>query len=142
MTPRIVISQRESEIRKIVKSAKLAAILVAALGATAHGLRAAQPESGVVEGQAVVTELSTNASAMTYWVAETDGWHVVTTIDIVFERGGDAEQHAVARFSATLLPGQVELISVPYAVGEQQQVLRIRRVGDRIEVARVSGSSV
>lgn len=79
---------------------------------------------------------------MTYWVAETDGWRVVTTIDIVFERGGEAEQHAVARFSATLLPGQVELVSVPYAIGEQQQVLRIRRVGDRIEVARVSGSPV
>lgn len=128
--------------RKIVKSAKLAAIMVATLGTTAHDLRAAQPESGVLERQAVVTELSANASATTYWVAETDGWHVVTTIDIVFERGADAEQHAVARFSATLLPGQVELISVPYAIGEQQQVLQIRRVGDRIEVARVSGSSV
>ena len=128
--------------RKIVKSAKLAAILVAALGTTAHALSAAQPESGVLERQAVVTELSANASAMTYWVAETDGWHVATTIDIVFERGGDAEQHAVARFSATLVPGQVELISVPYAIGEQQQVLRIRRVGDRIEIGRVSGSSV
>jgi hypothetical protein len=128
--------------RKIVQSAKLAAILVAALGATAHDLRAAQPESGILERRAVVTELSTNASATTYWVAETDGWHVVTTIDIVFQRGGDAEQHAVARFSATLQPGQVELISVPYATGQQQRVLRIRRVGDRIEVARVSGSSV
>ena len=128
--------------RKIVRLAKLAAILVAALGTTAHDLRAAQPESGVLERQAVVTELSTNASATTYWVAETDGWHVVTTIDIVFERGGDTEQHAVARFSAALLPGQAEKISVPYATAEQQQVLRIRRVGDRIEVAPVSGSSV
>jgi hypothetical protein len=126
----------------MVKSAKLAAILVAALTTTAHDLPAAQPESGVLERRAVVTELSTNASATTYWVAETDGWHVVTTIDIVFERGGEAEQHAVARFSATLQPGQAELISVPYAIGERQQDLRIRRVGDRIEVARVSGSSV
>ena len=128
--------------RKIVKSAKLAAILVAALGTTAHDVRAAQPESGILERHAVITELSTNASATTYWVAEADGWKVVTTIDIVFERGGDAERHAVARFSATLRPGQVELISVPYAIGQQQRVLRIRRVGDRIEVARVSGSSV
>ena len=96
--------------RKIVKSAKLAAILVAALGTTAHGLRAA-PERSILERRAVVTELSTNASATTYWVAETDGWKVVTTIDIVFRRGGDAEHHAVARFSATLQPGQAELIS-------------------------------
>ena len=128
--------------RKIVKSAKLAAILVAALGTAAHDVRAAQPESGVLERQAVVTELSTNASATTYWVAETDGWKVGTTIDIVFGRGGEVEHHAVARFSATLQPGQAELISVPYATRQQQQVLRIRRVGDRIEVARVSGSSV
>ena len=125
-----------------MQTAKLAAILVAALGATAHDLRAAQPESGILERRAMVTELSTNASATTYWVAETDGSHVVTTIDIVFEHGGDAEQHAIARFSATLLPGQVERNLVPYAIGQQQQVLRIRRVGDRIEVARVSGSSV
>ena len=46
------------------------------------------------------------------------------------------------RFSATLLPGQTQLISVPFAVGEQQQVLRIRRIGDAIEVERIAGSSV
>jgi hypothetical protein len=128
--------------RKILKSAKLIASLVTALGTTPLELRAAEPAGGVLERQAMVTELSTNASATTYWVAERDGWHVVTTIDIVFERGGDAEQHAITRFSTTLLPGQVELISVPYAIGEQQQVLRIRRVGDRIEIARVSSPSV
>jgi hypothetical protein len=33
------------------------------------------------------------------------------------------------------------VISVPFAVGEQPQVLRIRRVGDQIEIARVSGSA-
>jgi len=43
------------------------------------------------------------------------------------------------RFASVLLPGQSQLISVPFAIGEQQQVLRIRRLGDRIEVARVPG---
>jgi len=47
----------------------------------------------------------------------------------------------VVRFSSVLLPGQAQLISVPLAIGERQQVLRIRRLGDRIEVAQVGGSA-
>jgi hypothetical protein len=64
---------------------------------------------------------------------------VVTTVDTVISRDGDAEQHAVVRFSSVLLPGQSQLISVPFAIGEQQQVLRIRRLGDQIEVAKIPG---
>jgi hypothetical protein len=48
----------------------------------------------------------------------------------------------VVRFFSVLLPGESQLISVPFAIGEQQQVLRICRLGDQIEVARVPGSSV
>jgi hypothetical protein len=47
----------------------------------------------------------------------------------------------VVRFSSVLLPGQSQLISGPFAIGERQPVLRIRRLGDRIEVARVGGSA-
>jgi hypothetical protein len=122
---------------------RLAGITVALLCSSALELRATEPDRGVREGKAVVTELSPNASATTYWLAEPDGWHVVSTIDIVVpESNGAAQQHAVARFSAVLLPGQTEVISVPYALGEQQQVLRVRRLDDRIEIARVPGSSV
>jgi hypothetical protein len=124
---------------KLMKTAALAGVLVAFLASTALELRAA--ESNVREGQAVVTELAPNASATTYWVAESDGWHVVTTIDIVLGRSDIADHHAVARYSAVLFPGQVQVISVPYALGEQQQVLRVRRIDDRIEIARVPGSS-
>jgi len=90
----------------------------------------------------VTTELGPNASAITYWVSEPDGWHVVTTVDTVIEQNGDAEKHAVVRFSSVLLPSQSQLISVPFAMaGRAQQVLRIRRLGDQIEVARVGGSA-
>jgi hypothetical protein len=123
---------------KLMKTAALAGVLVAFLASTALELRAAEPN--VRECQAVVTELAPNASATTYWGAESDGWHVVTTIDIVLGRS-DIADHAVARFSAVLFPGQVQVISVPYALGEQQQVLRVRRIDDRIEIARVPGSS-
>jgi hypothetical protein len=127
---------------KLLKTARLAGILIAVLASPAHRLRATQQDSYVQEGQGVATELGANASAITYWVAESDGWHVVTTIDIVLGMDGVAEKHAVARFSAALLPGQMQTISVPYPLGERQQVLRVRRLGDRIEIALVPGSSV
>ena len=124
----------------LVKAAGLAGILVAVL-AIAPGLRADQPNNAVREGHAVTTELSGNASAVTYWVSKSDGWHVVTTVDTVLERNGDAEKHAIVRFSSVLLPGQSQSISVPLAPGERQPILRIRRLGDRIEVARVDGAA-
>jgi hypothetical protein len=127
---------------KLIKTARLAGVLVALLASMALDLRAAQPENAVREGQDVVTELGANASPTTYWFAESDVWHVVTTIDIVVRMEGAEERHAVARFSAVLLPGQVQLISVPYPPGEQQQVVRVRRTGDWIEIARLPGSSV
>jgi ribosomal protein S12 len=122
-----------------IKAAGLAGILVAVL-ATVPGLKADQPNNAVREGHAATTELSGNAAAVTYWVSKSDGWHVVTTVDSVIDQNGDAEKHAIVRFSSVLLPGQSQQVSVPSAIGERQQVLRIRRLGDRIEVARVDGS--
>jgi hypothetical protein len=88
----------------------------------------------------VTTNLGNNVSAFTYWVDEADGFHVVTTIDTVV--GGEAVPHAVVRFSALILPGQSQVISIPGPVGSQSQALRIRRLGDRfgtvdIEVDRI-----
>jgi hypothetical protein len=123
-----------------IKAAGLAGILVAVLAA-APGLKADQPNNTVREGHAVTTELGGNASAVTYWVNKSDGWHVVTTVDTVTDRNGDADKHAIVRFSSVLLPGQSQLVSVPSAIGERALVLRIRRLGDRIEVARVGGAA-
>lgn len=94
----------------------------------------------VHEGEAVVTELG-NASAITYWVGESDGWHVVTTVALRLDQAQDSNT-TVVRFSAVLLPGQLQRISVPVAIGERQQVLCIRRLGDRLETARAFGPSV
>ena len=115
------------------KAAGLAGILAAATPA----LPATDHDQALREGQAVVIELDADASAMTYWVRQADGWHVVTTVDTVTRRDSDAEEHAIVRFSAVLQPGESQLISVPFAAGEQQQVLRIRRLGNQIEVARI-----
>jgi hypothetical protein len=124
-----------------VRATGLAGILVAVFATVTPDLKAARLDNAVREGQAVVTELGANASAITYWVRESDGWHVVTTVDTVNGRDSDAEKHAVVRFSSVLLPGQSQLISVPFVIGARQQVLRIRRLGDQIEVVRVPGSA-
>lgn len=90
---------------------------------------------------AASTRRFSTTSAVTCWTDKADGWHVVTTVDTVTGQGGDAEKHAVVRFSSLLLPGPSQLISVPFAIGEQQQVLRIRRRGDQVEIALVPSPS-
>jgi hypothetical protein len=118
----------ERDMTNSLRIVGLAGALVVVLATSSPALSVAQPNNAVAERQPVVTELGTNASAITYWVSESDGWHVVTTVDIAFAQEGDAEKHAVVRFSSVLLPGQSQLISVPVALGKQQQVLWIRRL--------------
>ncbi|HEY4044936.1 MAG TPA: hypothetical protein VGM32_24245 [Rhodopila sp.] len=125
-----------------IKAAGLAGVLAVVLATAAPASSTTQPGSTPRQGQAVETRLDASTSAVSYWVSEADGWHVVTTVDAVIGRDSNTEQHALVRFSSLLLPGQSQLISVPFASGERQQVLRIRRVGDQIEVAQVPGSSV
>src|SRR5215469_15152126 len=122
--------------RSIVKTTAFAGILVAALATVAH---AAEPNAAVPERQPVVTALSATTSAMTFWVIESDGWRVVTIVDMVILPNSDTEQHAVVRFSSVLLPGQSQLNSVPLALCERQQVLRISRIEDQIQVERIPG---
>lgn len=53
---------------------------------------------------------------------------MVTTIDTVIGQDGDAEKHAVVRFSSVLLRGQSQLISVPLAlIAERQEMVARRR---------------
>jgi hypothetical protein len=37
-----------------------------------------------------------------------------------------------------LVPGQEQLVTIPGAIGTHQPALRIRRVGDRIEMQRIA----
>ena len=135
---------------KISLVAAATALMLAGVGAsvtsasearveTPAAARINPPSVAVPERQPVVTALSATASAMTFWVIESDGWRVVTIVDLVIVQNSDAEQHAVVRFSSVLLPGQSQLISVPLALGQQQQVLRIRRFEDQIRVERIPG---
>jgi hypothetical protein len=109
------------------------AVLYGMIAATSP-VQATEPDRNVREGQGVVTTLGSDTSAITYWVSQSDGWHVVTTVDTKTSAGSETDKHAVVRFSAVLQPGQSHSISIPVAVGEKQPLLLIRRVSDRIEV--------
>ncbi len=125
---------------KFAKAVGVAGILVAALVTDTSASLAAQPEKAVAEGQAAVTLLDENTSAVTYWVNESDGWHVITTVETLYGRDSYPMNHAVVRFASLLLPGQTQQISIPSDIGEQQQMLRISRLDEGIEVTRISSA--
>ena len=99
-------------------------------------------QESVAENQAVVTRLGNGATVVSYWASAADGWHLVTTVDTVVAADTETEQHLIVRFSATLQPGQEQLVSVPGAPGTEQQALRIRRVGDNIQMMRIADPSI
>jgi hypothetical protein len=121
----------------MIRISALGTILVAGAVAVAQPIWAGSAKT-IGAGQAVTTELSGNAKAVTYWTDHSEGAQVVTTVDTVAAGDTDTEQHAVVRLQTVLQPGQAQEISVPLAVGEAQPVLRIERVGDRISVTTVS----
>jgi hypothetical protein len=107
-----------------------AALIVA--GALANA-RAAEPAAR----DAVLTPLGDQASALTYWVDEPEGFRVVTTVDT----SDASERHALVRSSIVLRPGQTQTIQVPGALGETSPTLEIRRLGDRVVVSPVVPAS-
>ena len=126
--------------KSFLKTAGLAGILAAGFATFAAEPNAAQLDTTLREGQGVTTALSANTSAITHWVNEADGWHVVTTVDTVTGQDGDSDTHAIVRFSSVLLPGESQTVSVPFPIGEPQQALRIRRLGDQLKIERVQSA--
>jgi len=57
------------------------------------------------------------------------GYQVVIT-------AGTADPHSFVRFVSTLTPGQDAVVSVPRGEGQPALELRLRRVGDRVELQR------
>ena len=114
-----------------------AGVLLAAGTAGAAPVQLTQPAT------ADTIDLGSGASALTYWVDDADGRRVVTTIDTIVrdETGRGEDRHAVVRFSAHLLPGQAQTVSVPSVPGEQPLELQVRRSADGIEIGRVAATS-
>jgi len=87
------------------------------------------------EGQATVTQLAPNASAVTYFVDRPDGFHVIVTVRTAHDDGADAlHQPAAVRFSSRILPGQTIDLAVPQVAGAEDTVVEITRRAERVAV--------
>jgi hypothetical protein len=85
------------------------------------------------EGQSVVTQLSAEGSAVTYFVDRPDGFHVIVTV----RAGHDADalhQPRVIQFSSRILPGQTIDLAMPQGAGPADSVLEITRRAERVAV--------
>ena len=83
-------------------------------------LLAASPVSAteLQEGEPAVTQLSADASAVTYFVDRADGYHIIVTIKPRHDAGADAlHQAPVVRFSSRILAGQTIDLRRPGAQG-------------------------
>jgi hypothetical protein len=87
------------------------------------------------EGQSTVTQLSPDASAITYLVDRPDGFHVIVTVRTSHDASADAlHQPPAIRFSSRILPGQTIDLSMPAAAGTADSVLEITRRAERVAV--------
>ncbi|QRG04459.1 hypothetical protein EZH22_14695 [Xanthobacter dioxanivorans] len=118
--------------KNILKIAGVAGLLATAAVSVAATSFAG--DTRPAERQAILTNLGGKASAVTYWVKDSKGYEVITTLDAAAE---DGARPAVVRVSTVLQPGQQQVISLPAPVGQQAATLRISRVADRIEVEKV-----
>ena len=87
-----------------------------------------------------MTSLGAGSSAVTYWVDGPEGFRVVTTVDTA--RPGEADQHAVVRFSTVLRPGQTQTVSVPGPDGSPPYAVRLRRLVGGVEALPVGPESL
>jgi hypothetical protein len=79
--------------------------------------------------QALREDFRNGASALIYFTAEADGYHVVATV-----QSDDSEATVIFRFVTVLAVGQTAEISVPHGPGEAPEAFLISRVDDKLVV--------
>jgi len=101
----------------------LAATILGGFGvASTAGAEVISPDAGL--------DATLDAVAISiYYHPTLIGYQVVIT-------AGTADPHSFVRFVATLAPGQDAVVSVPRGEGQPARELRVRRVGDRVELQR------
>jgi hypothetical protein len=125
-----------------LKRSRLPQVLLqlAGVAGLAMVLAAAAPaktplQAGTIQGtQAAVTHLAPGVSAFTYWMNGADG-EVITLVRLSqngLTRAGSLD--FVLRFTVVLAPGQTQTISVPGIDWGNPPTIRIRRLGETIEV--------
>jgi hypothetical protein len=81
-----------------------------------------------------MTKLGADCSALVYYTAAPDGFHVVVTT-----QQGLTDQAAVARFETVLAAGQSAAVSIPRAAGEAPARIVLNNAGDHLHIAKANG---
>ena len=81
------------------------------------------------------TKLGEHFSALTYYLDEPDGFHVVVTT-----QQGARDKAAVARFETVLAAGQSAAVSIPRAAGEAPARIVFSNAGGHLHVAEPPAS--
>ncbi len=76
------------------------------------------------------TKLGEHFSALTYYLDEPDGFHVVVTT-----QQGTSDKTAVERFETVLATGQSAAVSIPHAAGEAPARIVFSNAGGHLQIA-------
>jgi hypothetical protein len=81
------------------------------------------------------TKLGEHFSALTYYLDEPDGFHVVVTT-----QQGARDKAAVARFETVLAAGQSAAVSIPRPAGEAPARIVLSNAGGHLHIAEPPAS--
>ena len=104
--------------------------LLAAAAFAVAGVTAAQA-ADIAAMTGHVTKLDADSSALVYYTAAPDGFHVVVTT-----QQGLTDQAAVARFETVLAAGQTVAVSIPRAAGEAPARIVLSNAGNHLHITR------
>jgi hypothetical protein len=102
-------------------------LLAAAAFAVAGAVTAQAADIAPVTGH--WTELGADRSALVYYIAEPDGFHVVVTT-----QRGRTSRAAVGRFETVLTAGQSATVSIPRGAGEAPVRMLLSNAGDHLHI--------
>ena len=103
-------------------------LLAAAAFAVAGTATAQAADIPAMAGRA--TKLDAVSSALVYYTAAADGFHVVVTT-----QQGLTDHAVVARFETVLAAGQSAAVSIPRAAGEAPTRIVLSNAGDHLHIA-------
>ena len=104
-------------------------LFAAAMFAVAGAAAAQAADIAAMTGH--VTTLDAHSSALVYYTAAPDGFHVVVTT-----QHGLTDEAAVERFETVLAAGQSAAVSIPRAAGEAPARVVLSNAGDHLHIAK------
>ena len=103
-------------------------LFAAAAFAVAGAVAAQAADIAAMTGH--MTKLGADCSALVYYTAAPDGFHMVVTT-----QQGLTDQAAVSRFETVLAAGQTAVVSIPRAAGEAPARIVLSNAGDHLHIA-------